>query len=209
VGRQSTRRWGAAQPGSTDSALPARAQTDAQLLRGTRNDAELFGEFFDRYYADVLQYFWLRTADAEVSADLTAETFAAALEGLDRFDETKGTASAWLFGIADKQLRQWLRRGRVDRRSRDRLHLDPIPFDERGYERVEALRDIGRLVEPLATALAALPDTTRRAIELRVLDQLEYGAVAQQLGCSEGAARVRVSRGLRQLFEAVGPYAGQ
>ena len=86
-------------------------------------------------------------------------------------------------------------------------HLDPIPFDETGYERVEALRDIGRLVEPLAAALAALPEAIRRAIELRVLDQLEYRAVAERLGCTEGAARVRVSRGLKQLFEAVVPYA--
>ena len=100
-----------------------------------------------------------------------------------------------------------LRRGRVARRSRDRLRLDPIRFDERGYERVEALRDIGRLVEPLATALAALPEGVRRAIELRVLDQLEYSVVAERLACTEGAARVRVSRGLKQLFEAVVPYA--
>jgi RNA polymerase sigma-70 factor (ECF subfamily) len=197
---------------ATDSGFSApepadRALSDADLLRGTRHDAELFGQFFDRYYAEVTEFFWFRTADVDVAADLTAETFAAALEGLERFDGTKGTAAGWLFGIADKQLRQWLRRGRVARRSRDRLHLDPIPFDEGGYERVEALRDIRRLVEPLAAALAALPESVRRAIELRVLDQLEYAAVAQHLGCTQGAARVRVSRGLKQLFEAVVPYA--
>ena len=197
---------------ATDSGFSApepadRALSDAELLRGTRHDAELFGQFFDRYYAEVTEFFWFRTADVDVAADLTAETFAAALAGLARFDGTKGTAAGWLFGIADKQLRQWLRRGRVARRSRDRLHLDPIPFDEGGYERVEALRDIRRLVEPLAAALAALPESVRRAIELRVLDQLEYAAVAQHLGCTQGAARVRVSRGLKQLFEAVVPYA--
>jgi RNA polymerase sigma-70 factor (ECF subfamily) len=183
-----------------------RAPSDAELLRGTRRDPELFGQFFDRYYTEVSEFFWLRTADVEVAADLTAETFAAALEGLERFDAARGTAAGWLFGIADKQLRQWLRRGRVARRSRDRLHLEPVRFDEGGYERVEALRDIRRLVEPLATALAALPEPVRRAVELRVLGQLEYTAVAQHLGCTQGAARVRVSRGLKQLFEAVVPY---
>ena len=193
--------------GSADPEQSVRALGDAELLRGTARDAQLFGEFFDRHYSDVLQFFWFRTADPETAADLTAETFAAALEGLERFNEAKGTATAWLFGIADKQLRQLLRRGRVDRRSRNRLHLDPIPFDETGYERVEALRDIGRLVEPLAAALAALPEAIRRAIELRVLEQLEYRVVADRLGCTEGAARVRVSRGLKQLFEAVVPYA--
>ena len=180
-----------------------RASTDAELLRGTRRDAELFGQFFDRYYDEVLQFFWLRTADAEVAADLTAEAFAGALEGLERFNESRGTAAAWLFGIADKQLRQWQRRGRVDRRARSRLRLDPILFDESGYERVEALRDIRALVAPLASAMATLPEALRRAVELRVLDQLEYSVVAEKLGCSEGAARVRVSRGLKQIFGAV------
>ena len=206
MGKGSTRRWGATNSGFTEPDRSDRAPSDAELLRGTRNDAERFGEFFDRYYAEVSQFFWFRTADAEVAADLTAETFAAALEGLERFDTSRGSAAGWLFGIADKQLRQWLRRGRVDRRARDRLHVDPIAIDEAGYERVEALSDIGRLVKPLAAALAALPETVRRAIQLRVLDQLDYGAVAQQLGCSEGAARVRVSRGLKELFEAVVPY---
>lgn len=207
MGQGSARRWGATDSGFTEPERIDRAPSDAELLRGTRHDPEFFGQFFDRYYTEVSEYFWVRTADVEVAADLTAETFAAALEGFDRFDESKGTPAGWLFGIADKQLRQWLRRGRVDRRSRDRLHLDPIPFDEGGYERVEALSEIRRLVEPLAAALAALPDAVRRAIELRVLDQLEYAAVAQHLGCSQGAARVRVSRGLKQLFEAVVPYA--
>lgn len=203
MGQNSGRWWSTAKPSSTEADRQSRAHTDAQLLRGTRRNAELFGQFFDRYYDEVLQFFWLRTADAEVAADLTAETFARALEGLERFDESRGTAAAWLFGIADKQLRQWLRRGRVDQRARTRLRLDPIRFDEAGFERVEALRDIRALVAPLAAAMAALPETLRRAVELRVLDELEYAAVAHQLGCSEGAARVRVSRGLKQILGSV------
>jgi RNA polymerase sigma-70 factor (ECF subfamily) len=177
--------------------------TDNDLLRGAARNPELFGTFFDRHYDNILRFFWLRTADAEISADLTAETFAAALEGHSRFDESRGPAVAWLYGIADKQLRQWLRRGRVDRRARNRLRLDPIRFDDPGFERVEALRDIRDLVEPLANALASLPLNVRRAVELRVLRQLEYATVALELGCSEGAARVRVSRGLKQLLEVV------
>jgi RNA polymerase sigma-70 factor (ECF subfamily) len=203
VGQKTGRWWGSARPASTQADESTRVPTDGDLLRGAGRTPELFGQFFDRHYDDVLRFFWLRTADAEVAADLTAETFAAALQGLDRFDESRGVAVAWLFGIADKQLRQWLRRGRVDRRARTRLRLDPIRFDEGGYERVDALHDIGAMVEPLATALSALPNSMRRAVELRVLDQLEYASVAQQLGCSEGAARVRVSRGLKRIFEAV------
>jgi Sigma-70 region 2 len=42
--------------------------------------------------------------DPELDADLTAETFASALEGVDRFDPARGSAVNWLFGIARHQL---------------------------------------------------------------------------------------------------------
>ena len=42
----------------------------------------------------------------------------------------------------------------------------------------------------------ALPAEQRRALELRVIEQLDYEEVAGRLGCSQNAARLRVSRGL-------------
>ena len=39
--------------------------------------------------------------DPELAADLTAETFAAALVSVRRFDPARGPAVAWLLGIAD------------------------------------------------------------------------------------------------------------
>ena len=39
----------------------------------------------------------------------------------------------------------------------------------------------------------------RRALELRIVHGLPYDAVAGRLGCSQNAARLRVSRALRAL----------
>ena len=44
----------------------------------------------------VLAYFRRRVGDAELAADLTAETFAAALEGRRRFAPERGPAAGWL-----------------------------------------------------------------------------------------------------------------
>jgi DNA-directed RNA polymerase specialized sigma24 family protein len=52
----------------------------------------------------LLGYLVRRTGDPELGADLTAETFASALEGVDRFDPARGSAVNWLFGIARHQL---------------------------------------------------------------------------------------------------------
>ncbi len=56
-----------------------------------------------------------RTADPELAADLAAETFAAALLSVRRFDPRRGGALAWTFGIAHKKLLRALERGRVER----------------------------------------------------------------------------------------------
>jgi DNA-directed RNA polymerase specialized sigma24 family protein len=55
---------------------------DALLLSG---DPEDFGRFYDRYVRSLLAYFQRRTRDPEAAADLTAETFAAALAARGRF----------------------------------------------------------------------------------------------------------------------------
>ena len=51
----------------------------------------------------------------------------------------------------------------------------------------------------LRRAVGALPLEQRRALELRVLQELDYEEVAGALGCSQNAARLRVSRALRAL----------
>jgi len=60
----------------------------------------------------------------------------------------------------------------------------------------------------LADAVEGLPREQRRALELRVLDQLPYEEVAGRLGCSENAARLRVSRALRSLTLRLGAARG-
>src|SRR5256885_1854067 len=91
---------------------------DNALLAGGPED---FGTFYARYEDAMLAFFLRRTASAELAADLTAETFARALEGKRRFDAAIGPAPAWLFGIARFVLARSLERGRVEQSARRRL----------------------------------------------------------------------------------------
>lgn len=64
---------------------------------------------------------------------------------------------------------------------------------------VEARMTADAYESPLDQALAELPTSQRDALELRVVEELPYRDVASQLGCSESAARLYVSRALRSL----------
>ena len=59
--------------------------SDAELLVAARTRAEAFGFFYERHFASVLAFFRRRVSGPEEAFDLTAETFAAALSSLTRF----------------------------------------------------------------------------------------------------------------------------
>ena len=59
---------------------------------------------FERLYRAnveaVMAYFARRSRDPQVVADLTADTFVAVITSFEAFDPRRGTARAWMFGIA-------------------------------------------------------------------------------------------------------------
>jgi RNA polymerase sigma factor (sigma-70 family) len=176
---------------------PRAAPSDAELLRRSRRSAEAFRLLYDRHAAGIHGFFRRRTGDTTAAFELTAETFAAAWLARGRFeDRAGGSAAPWLFGIARNLLAQSVRRSAVERRARERLGL---AVDVEGGDIEVAAAWLDGLDGDVEAALAALDRPQRRAIELRVLDELAYDEVGRQLGISAGAARVRVSRGLARL----------
>ena len=85
------------------------------------------------------------------------------------------------------------------REARARLGM-PLAFaDCEDYERVDEREEAVAMGPRLHGALSSLPSEQRRALQLRVVHGLPYEEVAGRLGCSQNAARLRVSRGLRAL----------
>jgi RNA polymerase sigma-70 factor (ECF subfamily) len=164
---------------------------DAALLAG---DHEAFGTFYARHEDAVLGFFLRRTRRADLAADLTAETFAAALRGRRTHDSERGEPRAWLFGIARHVLASSLRRGRVEDEARRRLGMERLVLDDEALRRIEELAGARALA-----ALAELPVEQQAAVAGRVIGERGYDELAAELDCSESVVRQRVSRGLRTL----------
>jgi len=179
------------------------SSTDAELLSASSSDPESFGVFYDRHAAAVLAFLVRRTGSAQLAADLVAETFAAAFISRRRYRDTGAPALAWLLGIARHKLASAVRSERVERRARKRLALERIEVDDRSLERIEELADLEDLRRDVDQALAKLTPIVAEAVRLRVLLELPYAEVARRLGCTEGTARVRVSRGLTTIADAI------
>ena len=132
---------------------------DDALLVAAADDPDAFAAFYRLHVRGVIAYFRRRVRDAELAADLTAETFAAALDGRRRYAPERGPAAAWLYGIARRQLVTLQRRGHVERRARRRMGMARIELTDEMLERVEAVAD-AELAE-VDVALAALPEDQR------------------------------------------------
>ena len=179
------------------------ARSDAELLRRSARDPEAFGVFYDRHAATVLAYFQRRTACAESAADLTAEAFAAAFCSRRRYRDTGVPAIAWVLGIARHLLADSIRNERIEDRARRRLGLERVELDDEALRRIEELADLAPVRERLDAALAELAPDSAEAVRLRVDAELPYAEVARRLGCTEGAARVRVARALTKLADSL------
>jgi RNA polymerase sigma-70 factor (ECF subfamily) len=172
--------------------------SDDELLRSARREPDAFAAFYARHERMALAFFVGRVGNAEVAADLAAETFAAALAGLPRFRKRREPASAWLIGIARNVVAMSARRGRVEARARRRLAMPELVLSDEVIERIEALD--GTSLE----LLEGLPPLEQEAVRARVVDERDYREIAQDLRCSEAVVRKRVSRGLAALRTEVG-----
>jgi RNA polymerase sigma-70 factor (ECF subfamily) len=159
-----------------------------------------------RHGEALLLFFVRRTTDVQLALDLWAETFAQAVVGRGRYrGRSDQEAAGWLYGIARRQLAMYYRHGRAERRALDRLRIERPPCDDPVEAEIARRAGLAELRRELAVALATLSDDTRRALELRVVDELPYAEVARRLKVSEPTARARVSRGLRALGEILDP----
>src|ERR671921_806051 len=80
-------------------------------------------------------YLMRATNDAEVAADLVAETFAA--------------ATTWLYGIASHKLNDWRRRGYAEDRARRRLGIERPVLSEDDFAEFSRLADEVTIVDLL------------------------------------------------------------
>jgi RNA polymerase sigma factor (sigma-70 family) len=170
---------------------------DAQLVvQVGRGDRAAFEQLYAAYLPLVVRWSLRATGDRELSADLTAEVFAAALLASRRFRPEAGSVGGWLIGIAHNKLRESRRRERIEDSARRKLGLEPVALTDDALDRVDELASLDNRLRLL---IDRLPVEQRDALLARVVHERPYSEIAAGLRCSESVVRQRVSRGLRTL----------
>jgi len=169
------------------------------LIRSA-TDPDAFAELYAAHAKMVLRFLARKTLDPELALDLTAETFALALEHRHQFrGSTVAEEQSWLFTIARRLALGWWRRGSVERSGLERLRVELPTFSDGQLEEVERIADLPELRRTLAAAVDRLPADQAHAVRERVMWERSYTEIAEETGVTEQVIRARVSRGLKTL----------
>jgi RNA polymerase sigma factor (sigma-70 family) len=176
--------------------------SDAEVVIGSWQHPDQFGELFRRHYAAV-HGFTVGLVGRSVGADLAAEVFVRAFAVRRRFNPAYSSARPWLMGIASNLVAGYYRSQARENRALRRLAKIPPsddPFEDAAVARVDA-QQLNRLI---SAAFGSLRREEAEVVSLFVYAGLSYAEIAVALAIPEGTVRSRLSRArerLRNLIE--------
>jgi RNA polymerase sigma-70 factor, ECF subfamily len=190
---KATRRPGqtAAPPrsGPPGKASPAGQAEERLLIEAAQNDPAKFDALYELHFNRVYGFIAGRSRDRATAEDLTSEVFYKALANLPGYEWRGVPFVAWLLRIAANAIVD-----RAQRASRER----PLPDEPRDLAEHPDMRAIEYRAE-LFGMVRGLPETQRRVICERFVEQRSIREIAGRLGKSEGAIKQLQLRALERL----------
>lgn len=177
-------------------------QSDEELMRRyVSGDQAAFRLLFERYAPMLMRLTARHLRSDELAREVVQQTFFQVHAARNDF-RSDARLRPWVFTIAMNLVREHYRRSL--RRKETELDEARVPASERergpleGKQRVALLR----------AALAQLPVSQREVVELHWLEERPFAEVAEIVGSTEGAVRVRAHRAYKRLKELLGKELG-
>jgi RNA polymerase sigma-70 factor, ECF subfamily len=200
---------------------------EMQLVAALRGgDEDAFAELIERHHMAMIRVAHIYVRNRAVAEEVVQETWAAVLEGIDRFEE-RSSLKTWLFRILTNRAKtRATREGRMvpfsalgddHNRTRDAA-VDPDRFLDAGHPRwphhwaapphdwrvMPEERLLAReTVAVIRAAIDMLPPAQRQVVTLRDVEGWSSGEVCDLLDLSEGNQRVLLHRARSKLRRAL------
>ena len=169
-------------------------------------DRDAFDELVRRTYVDSYTLAVRLTADEEDARDVVQEAYLRAWKGIGRF---RGDAqfTTWMYRIVANS-------ASTHRQRRRRLRTTSIedvrePFDDHPASSPEAVAESVATLEQLGAAVGQLSPRLRAIVVLKDVYGLPHEAIAEELGISVTAAKVRLHRGRKRLRDLLYEETGR
>ncbi len=175
--------------------------TDEEVIKLVlAGEREAYGIIVERYQKVIFNLMYRMCGSIEEASDLTQDVFVKAYEKLASFKEGK-RFFPWLYAIGINRAKNFLRDSKV----RATVSVDNF---ERQTSSTHILHEEDKIcnrldIQRVYKALQEIPYEYREAVILRYREGCSLQDIADALGISLSAAKMRVYRGLEKLKELI------
>ena len=167
------------------------ADADQQIISSVlAGDRDAFGVLIHRYSDPLYRHAMGMTGSPDVAEDILQQSF---IKAYNHLGEVRGRFDAWLFRIVANGCKDWLKNIR-------RTHVSYEEDDQPStYATPDEDLDRGELRRDLDRALAQLSASLREAFVMKHVEGRSYEEMADLLGTTVGALKMRVHRARESL----------
>jgi len=170
--------------------MPVLEQPSDVLRQFCHGNLDAFEALFRSHQSEVYGWIVRIVRDPAAAEDLTVETFWRIYRAHARFDPTR-TFGRWARRIATNAALDHLKTARLETNLPDDLPAPPLPDPGMSDE----------LRRKTARAFRRLPPKLQVVATLALIEEQPYKEIAEALGISTGAVKLRIFRALRILRE--------
>lgn len=168
---------------------------NALMLKVKSGDLDKLGLLYERHKKRLFGFFFNMNSDAALSEDLVQNVFMRILKYKHTYTG-EGSFTAWMFRTARNVNYDYYRRNKPENKTSEvsevAYKLEDSDTIEKGIQEKENITVLHR-------AMQLLTPEKREVLVLSKIKEMQFSEVAEVLGCSEGAAKVKAHRALKAL----------
>ena len=159
-----------------------------------RKDPDAFGKVYDEYISRIYRFIYFKVSREEEAQDLASETFLKAWQHIQEGKSVK-RISSFLYSIARNLVIDHYRKKMFTIEAGEADAAGMLKGDTKQNTQTENKQEYSVLL----VAMSKLKEEYKEVVQLRYLDELSIGEIADVLGKSKGAVRVTLHRASKNL----------
>jgi RNA polymerase sigma-70 factor (ECF subfamily) len=181
---------------------------EALIQRCLKGDQAAWEAIVRQHWRKVFNVAYKFVGRHDEAEDLTQDIFLKIFKSLDTFDR-RANFQTWLISVSRNLCIDHYRSVRKERETIDR-DVDTNELAPAAPEAgpIAALEQRDRVML-LREAMASLPETLRKAVLMRDIQELSYQEIADRLKLPEGTVKSRINRGRTELARQIRKLRGE
>lgn len=169
-----------------------------------KQDRDAFSQLYDRFSTLVFTLAMRMLKARSDAEDLLQEVFVQVWRQAENYSAERGSPEAWIVNIARSRA---IDKIRSIRRMQKSFVLTDDPARAESADNVESSAAESEARIAMNSALANLPETQRRVLELAYFDGLTQTEIAERLAEPLGTVKTRMRSGIQRLRDVLGTQA--